>query len=81
MPYSILLVEDDNEIANLVELYLQNEGYRVLKMNNANEAILAIGQEKIDLALLDIVLPDLDGFTICKKIREKYTYPLVVSKE
>lgn len=78
MSYNILLVEDDNEIANLVELYLQNEGYRVLKINNANDAILAIEHEKIDLALLDIVLPDLDGFTICKKIREKYTYPVIM---
>ena len=78
MAYNIMLVEDDNEIAGLVELYLQNEGYKVFKFNNAQDAIAAINQEEFDLALLDIVLPDIDGFSICKKIRERYTYPVIM---
>ena len=74
---NILIVDDEREIADVVELYLQNE-YNVLKFYTGEEALACIEKSKIDLAILDVMLPDLDGFTILKKIREKYTFPVIM---
>lgn len=70
MSAKILLIEDNIEIANLVELYLKNEGFVVLKFNNAEDAERVIENEELDLAILDIVLPNADGLSVCIKIRE-----------
>ncbi|MHC1723497.1 MAG: VanR-ABDEGLN family response regulator transcription factor [Aminipila sp.] len=78
MKESILIVDDEQEIADLVEVYLQNEEYKVFKFYTAVEALACINEEKIDLALLDVMLPDGNGFNICQKIREKYTYPVIM---
>lgn len=74
---NILIVDDEREIADVVELYLQNE-YHVLKFYTGEEALACIEKTKIDLAILDVMLPDIDGFTILKKIREKYTFPVIM---
>lgn len=74
----ILVVDDEKEIADLLEFYLQNEGYEVIKVNTGKEAIHIIESQDIDLAILDIMLPDIDGFTILKNIREKYFYPVIM---
>ena len=74
---NILVVDDEKEIADVVELYLQNE-YHVLKFYTGGEALACIENTKIDLAILDVMLPDIDGFTILKKIREKYTFPVIM---
>lgn len=74
----ILVVDDETEIADLVELYLQNEGYQVHKFYNGTEAMKYIEEETLDLAILDIMLPDMDGFQICKKIREQHFYPVIM---
>lgn len=74
---NILIVDDEREIADVVELYLQNE-YHVLKFYTGGEALACIEKTKIDLAILDVMLPDIDGFTILKKIREKYTFPVIM---
>lgn len=74
----ILVVDDEYEIADLLEFYLQNEGYKVIKVNNGKDAIRVIDSYDIDLAILDIMLPDIDGFTILKKIREKHFYPVIM---
>ena len=74
---NILIVDDEREIADVVELYLQNE-FNVLKFYTGEEALACIGRMKIDLAILDVMLPDIDGFTILKKIREKYTFPVIM---
>ena len=78
MEYGILVVDDEPEIADLVELYLNNEGYQVTKCTSGSEAIRLIESGPFDLAVLDIMLPDVDGFTLCRKIREKYTYPIIM---
>lgn len=78
MKESILIVDDEQEIADLVEVYLNNEEYKVYKFYTATEALTCINEEKIDLALLDVMLPDGNGFTICQHIREKYTYPVIM---
>lgn len=71
---NILVVDDEKEIADVIELYLQNE-YHVLKFYTGQEALECIEKTNVDLAILDVMLPDIDGFTILRKIREKYTFP------
>ncbi len=74
----ILVVDDEKEIADLLEFYLQNEGYEVVKVNTGEEALHMIEHVNIDLAILDVMLPDIDGFTILKKLREKYFFPVIM---
>lgn len=78
MAERILVVDDEKEIADLIEVYLKNDGYTVYKAYNGNEALRYIESTEIDLAILDVMLPDIDGFRICQKIREKYFYPIIM---
>ena len=78
MSDKILIVDDEIEIADLIELYLKNEDYTVFKFYNAKEALACIETTALDLAILDIMLPDINGFTLCKQIRERYTYPVIM---
>ncbi len=67
MEQTILVVDDEREIADLVEVYLKNEGFPVLKAYTAAEALEIIAQKELSLAILDVMLPDMDGFTLCQK--------------
>ncbi len=78
MPESILVVDDEREIADLIELYLNNDGYTVYKFYNGTDALKCIEETHLDLAVLDIMLPDIDGFRICQRIREKYYFPIIM---
>ena len=78
MENKILIVDDEQEIADLVSLYLENENFTVYKFYNAKDALNCIENETLDLAILDVMLPDMNGFQICKKIREKYRYPVIM---
>ena len=78
MADKILVVDDEKEIADLVALYLENENYTVFKYYNAVDALNCIENETLDLAVLDIMLPDINGLQICKKIREKHHYPIIM---
>ena len=78
MAYQILVVDDEPEIADLIELYLKNEGFTVHTCYSAAAALACIETERLDLALLDVMLPDTDGFAICRKIRETHTYPVIM---
>ncbi|KPN95224.1 VanR-ABDEGLN family response regulator transcription factor [Lysinibacillus sp. ZYM-1] len=75
---NILVVDDEKEIADLIELYLKNENFHVFKYYTAQEALACIGREKVDLAVLDIMMPDIDGFSILQKIRETYNFPVIM---
>lgn len=75
---NILVVDDEKEIADVIALYLQNDEYQVHKFYTGEEALNCIETTKIDLALLDVMLPDIDGFEILKRIREKYTFPVIM---
>jgi two-component system, OmpR family, response regulator VanR len=74
----ILVVDDEHEIADLIEVYLQNENYEVLKLYSAKEALSYIETAEHDLAILDIMMPDINGFMLCRKIREQHTYPIIM---
>jgi two-component system response regulator VanR len=78
MAANILVVDDEQAIADLVELYLKNEDYNVFKFYNGRDALNCIEKEIIDLAILDVMLPDADGFSICQRIREKHTFPVIM---
>lgn len=74
----ILIVDDEKEIADLLELYLKNEGYKVYKFYNGRDALDCVEHTELDLAVLDVMLPDMDGFHICAKIREKHFFPVIM---
>ncbi|HIF5024293.1 TPA: VanR-ABDEGLN family response regulator transcription factor [Clostridioides difficile] len=78
MNENILIVDDEKEIADLIEVYLKNEGFTVYKFYTGKEALECIESKNLDMAILDIMLPDIDGFHICQKIREKYYYPIIM---
>ena len=74
----ILIVDDEKEIADLIELYLKNEGYEVFKFYSSKEALACIESEALDMAVMDIMMPDITGFDLCRRIREKYNYPIIM---
>ena len=78
MSTDILVVDDERAIADLVEVYLRNEGYTVHKFYTGQEALDCVEHTRLDLAILDVMLPDLDGFTLCQRIREKYLFPILM---
>lgn len=78
MSSNILVADDEKEIADLIEVYLKNDGYIVHKFYNGNDALNCIKEKDLDLVILDIMLPDIDGFHICQKIREKFYYPVIM---
>ena len=78
MPQHILVVDDEAAIADLVEVYLTNEGFDVHKFAAAAPALEYIKGRSSDLALLDVMLPDMDGFALCQKIREEHLFPIIM---
>lgn len=73
----ILIVDDDKDIVNLVSDILEDEGYMIGKAYDGNSALLKIRTEQYDLIILDIMLPDIDGFEICKKVRDSINVPIL----
>ena len=71
MNENILIVDDEKEIADLIEVYLRNDGYTVYKFYNGMDALKCIEETELDLAIIDVMLPDIDGFHICRKIRDR----------
>ena len=78
MAYNILVVDDEQSIADLIELYLQNEGYQVYKYYHGKKALDSLDKNHYDLAILDVMMPDLDGFSLLKEIRQKYFFPVIM---
>ena len=74
----ILVVDDEAAIADLVEVCLKNEGYTVYKCGSGEAALTCVARQHLDLAILDVMLPDLDGFTLCQKIREEHLFPILM---
>ncbi len=75
---SILVVEDDRNIADLLRIYLEKEGYRVVLAYDGQEGIAAFQRENPDLVLLDIMLPVVDGWNVCKQIRQSSQVPIIM---
>jgi two-component system, OmpR family, alkaline phosphatase synthesis response regulator PhoP len=68
---TILIVDDETSIIELVKVYLEREGYKVLAAGDGNRTFEVIEQDNPDLVILDVMLPEIDGFEVCKKIRSK----------
>ena len=74
----VLIVEDDRKTAHLVELYLQKDGYRVAVANNGREGLELAQRVKPDLAILDLMLPEMDGLEVCRRLREESELPVIM---
>ena len=78
MPDTIMVVDDEQEIADLIEVYLRNENYEVVKFYSAADALAFLETRQPDLAVLDVMMPEMNGFTLCRIIREQYTFPIIM---
>lgn len=76
--YNILVVDDEKEIADVVEIYLLNQGYKVFKANNGLEGLKILKKEEIHLAIIDMMMPVMDGATMIMKLREKHNFPVII---
>lgn len=76
--YNILVIDDEKEIVDLVELYLKNTDYNIIKAYDGIEAINVIDKNKIHLAIVDIMLPNLNGYSVISKIRDNLNIPIIV---
>lgn len=74
----ILIVDDDKEIVQLIAIYLQNEGYKISRAFNGEEALAFFEKEKIDLIVLDVMMPKVDGMEVCRILREKNHVPILM---
>ncbi|MBR2568062.1 MAG: response regulator transcription factor [Paenibacillus sp.] len=75
---SILLVDDEKEIIELMEIYFKNEGYLLHKASNGLEALSILENHEVDLIILDIMMPEMDGIQACMKIREENNTPIIM---
>ena len=76
--YNVLVCDDDREIVEAIEIYLSQEGYKVLKAYDGEEALKVLDREKVDLLIIDVMMPKLDGIRAPLKIREKKNMPIII---
>ncbi|MDE5716528.1 MAG: response regulator, partial [Lachnospiraceae bacterium] len=78
MAYRILIADDEAEIRDILRLYLEKEGYEIVEAADGMEAVRLIREEKIDLALLDIMMPGMDGYRVLRNVREENNLPVIM---
>lgn len=76
--FNVLICDDEPEIIELMEVYLINDGYKVFKANNGLKCLDIIKNEEIHIVILDIMMPGIDGFQVCMKIRKEYNIPIIM---
>lgn len=76
--YNVLVCDDDRESVEAIEIYLSQEGYKVLKAYDGEEALKVLDREKVDLLIIDVMMPKLDGIRATLKIREKKNMPIII---
>lgn len=76
--YNILVCDDDKEIVNAIEIYLEKEGYKIYKAYNGREALDIINTTELHLIILDIMMPEIDGIDVAKKVREGKSIPIIM---
>lgn len=76
--FNVLVVEDEKEIADAIAIYLKNQGYNVFKGSNGLEGLDIINKEEIHLAIVDIMMPKMDGVTMVMKVRENHEFPIIM---
>lgn len=75
---TILIVEDEDRLREILRDYFEEEGFRVIEACNGREALNVFNREEADLVLLDIMMPELDGMTVCKRIRQNSDVPIII---
>lgn len=75
---TILVVDDEKDILDLLEIYLTNDGYNILKASDGLEALDVVSKQVVDLVILDVMMPKLDGIQTCLKIREQRNMPIIM---
>lgn len=78
MPQTILIAEDEADIRNILRMYLESEGYRVIEASDGKQALTLAETQCPDLAILDIMMPELDGFLVTKRLRERSNLPILI---
>jgi len=78
MAYKVLIADDETEIRQLLRLYLEKDGYIVVEADNGRKAIDFIEKDKIDMAILDIMMPELNGYQVVQKIRANSNIPIIM---
>ncbi|MBE6062062.1 MAG: response regulator transcription factor [Clostridium butyricum] len=76
--YNVLVVEDEKEIGDAIGIYLKNQGYNVFKAENGLKGLEIIDRENIHLAIVDIMMPKMDGITMVMKLRENHEFPVIM---
>lgn len=76
--YNILVCDDDKEIVNAIEIYLEKEGYQIYKAYNGKEALKTIDSTELHLVILDIMMPELDGISVAEKVRKDKAIPIIM---
>lgn len=75
---TVLIVDDDRDIVSALEIYLKPEGYQIEKAYTGKQALQVLEEKKIDLVLMDIMMPEMDGITAVSLLREKYNVPVIL---
>ncbi len=78
MNYKVLIADDEAEIRDLLKLYLENEGYEVYEAKDGVEAVAKLNEIKVDICILDIMMPKLDGYQVLRKLREESNIPVII---
>ena len=78
MEANILVVDDESEIVDLVSVYLRGEGFQVFPCTSGTEALAVVAREKLDMAVLDVMLPDISGMSLCAEIRRNHQFPILM---
>ncbi len=78
MGYTILIADDETEIRDLLRLYLENEKYKVIEAEDGQQALDLLLQEKVDLCILDIMMPKMDGFHVLRELRKESNVPVII---
>lgn len=75
---NILIVDDEADIREIIRVYMRNEGYATREASNGIEALELIDKEQPELAIIDVMMPQMDGIELCMKIRRKYNFPVLM---
>ena len=76
--HTILIVDDDKHIRELLRFYIQRDGYKVMQAEDSRQALDVLIEHDVHLAIVDIMMPNIDGYTLCKEIRDDYDIPVIM---
>lgn len=78
MPIKVLVIDDDSAVTDLLSLLLKSQGFEVLSTNNSIDGLSLIRQDSPDIVVLDLMMPEMDGWQICKTVREFSQVPIII---